>query len=157
MIGQGKWAQAGVPHAGWACDGVEDLGRAARETCEMCECTEIRYVHAMRHAEYGTLRCGCVCAGHMQGDLAAARAREAAARKRSVRLKRWLQRPWRVSTRGNPWLKLEGWHAVIFAVPAGWGCALTAPNGTEYRGDRTYGSEAEAKAAAIVGIASTAT
>jgi hypothetical protein len=43
----GKWSQAGVPHRGWSCVGVEDLG-APEATCEMCETQKIRYVHPVR-------------------------------------------------------------------------------------------------------------
>jgi hypothetical protein len=34
--GFGKWSQRGVPHKGWTCIGVEDLGREDRAICEMC-------------------------------------------------------------------------------------------------------------------------
>jgi hypothetical protein len=41
----GKWAQTGVPHKGWHCVGVEDLG-APEETCEMCEKQGVLQMHA---------------------------------------------------------------------------------------------------------------
>jgi len=40
----GKWSQAGVPHRGWTCVDIDDLGEPSA-TCEMCETQEIRYVH----------------------------------------------------------------------------------------------------------------
>jgi hypothetical protein len=46
--GTGKWSRAGVPHKGWECVDVEDLEND-RAICEMCEVTEIRYVHTMVH------------------------------------------------------------------------------------------------------------
>lgn len=59
----GKWSQPGVPHKGWTCLDIEDLGEPSA-TCEMCEAQEIRYVHHMEHPNYsGSLGCGCVCAG----------------------------------------------------------------------------------------------
>lgn len=48
---QGKWAEPGVPHRGWTCVGVHDV-EDERQTCEMCEGQEIRYVHAMEHPNY---------------------------------------------------------------------------------------------------------
>lgn len=64
----GKWIEPGVPHKGWQCTGIEDLGEPAA-TCEMCEVMPIRYVHTMAHDDYpGELGCGCICAGHMEED-----------------------------------------------------------------------------------------
>ncbi len=71
--GRGKWSIAGVPHKGWTCVDIEDLGEPSAE-CEMCESQSIRYVHHMQHPQYANvLAVGCVCAGHMEGDLAASR------------------------------------------------------------------------------------
>jgi hypothetical protein len=76
MTTLGKWSQAGVPHRGWSCVSMEDLGEPS-EICEMCESQEIRYVHIMSHPEFHEeLRCGVVCAGHMAEALSAARERE---------------------------------------------------------------------------------
>lgn len=41
---RGKWSAAGVPHRGWHCVDIEDLGEPQAE-CEMCESQTIRYVH----------------------------------------------------------------------------------------------------------------
>ena len=61
----GKWQQPGVPHKGWSCDAVIDLGDE-RMTCEMCESAEIRYVHRMSHPEYpSSFGVGFVCAENM--------------------------------------------------------------------------------------------
>src|SRR4051794_39614902 len=71
----GKWSQPGVPHRGWSCVDIEDLG-APDLVCEMCERQEIRSVHHMEHPDYpGSLRCGCICAGHMEEDLTGAQRR----------------------------------------------------------------------------------
>jgi hypothetical protein len=43
---RGKWSQPGVPHKGWVCVDIEDLGEPSL-TCEMCESQNIRYVHYM--------------------------------------------------------------------------------------------------------------
>ena len=47
----GKWSQAGVPHRGWTCIGVDDL-EEPDHICEMCEHAEVRYVHVMTHPDY---------------------------------------------------------------------------------------------------------
>jgi hypothetical protein len=47
----GKWTQPGVPHRGWYCVYVEDLGEPDRY-CDMCETQPIRYVHYMQHHDY---------------------------------------------------------------------------------------------------------
>jgi hypothetical protein len=73
----GKWKVPGVPHKGWTCIDTEDLMEGHSETCEMCEVQEIRFVHIMEHPGYpGSLRCGCVCAGHLEANYKAARDRE---------------------------------------------------------------------------------
>ena len=47
----GKWSEQGVPHKGWRCIDVEDLGEFD-SVCEMCDTQEIRYVHYMQHSDY---------------------------------------------------------------------------------------------------------
>jgi hypothetical protein len=80
----GKWSDPRVPKRGWECIDIKDLEEPAA-ICEMCETTEIRYVHVMHHPEYpDTLDCGCICAGHMQGDPVAAREREANIKRRGA-------------------------------------------------------------------------
>ena len=93
----GKWAVPGVPHTGWRCINIKDLGeREPRLKCEMCEVVAIRYVHEMQHGEYqDILYCGCVCAGHMEEDLVGAQAREKAFKASSSRREKWLARRWR--------------------------------------------------------------
>src|SRR5665647_1546165 len=105
--GRGKWSQAGVPHRGWTCVDIEDLGRPLR-SCEMCESQIIRHVHFMEHPDNPeVLEVGCICAGHMEGDLVAAERREAGMRSRAGKRSRWLSRKWRVSAKGNDWLTAD--------------------------------------------------
>jgi hypothetical protein len=69
----GKWLRDDVPHTGWRCIEVNDHGAV----CEMCEVTEVRYVHVMQHERYPLrLDCGCVCAGFMAEDPATEELRE---------------------------------------------------------------------------------
>jgi hypothetical protein len=69
------WGLSSVPQNGWVCEGHYRASQL--QICEMCSRQEIRYVHIMHHDDFPrTLEVGCVCAGHMEGDLDAARNRE---------------------------------------------------------------------------------
>ena len=117
----GKWAQAGVPYKGWACEDIEDAG-APDFICEMCDVAHIRFIHLMTHPDYrDALRCGCICAGRMeetppqptrvvrfQVHLSAAGA--------------GLGRKWRRSRAGNPYLNTGGFNVVVYRMGA-----VTAP------------------------------
>ncbi len=120
--GRGKWSDPGVPHKGWTCVDIVDLG-APIETCEMCETMQIRYVHYMRHPEYPTdLGCGCICAGHMEEDYVAAREREHRVRLAGDKRDRWTRSPrWWLSQAGNPCCDREQYLVVVFAKTGGWG------------------------------------
>jgi hypothetical protein len=88
----GRWSRPGVPHRGWSCVDVEDLGEP-NEICEMCEQAEVRYVHVMQHAEWeGELRVGCICAGRMEQDYKRAVEREAELKRVVRKMKRELKR-----------------------------------------------------------------
>lgn len=120
MSSLGKWSKQGVPKKGWICIGLEDLGEPATE-CEMCENQEIRYVHQMQHPNYpDILDCGCVCAGKLEENYAAASKRESDSKNLAQRRARWLTRKWKVSTNGNDYLKTDGFHIVVFSNPGGW-------------------------------------
>jgi hypothetical protein len=96
----GKWKVPGVPHKGWTCIDTEDLMEGNSETCEMCEVQDIRFAHVMEHKEYpDLLRCGCDCAGHMEGNLKAAEARKRGLIKAVRSRKRALKRLQSVSQR----------------------------------------------------------
>src|SRR5204863_6057302 len=112
----GNWSRPGVPQKGWYCVEVTDLEEPSF-TCEMCESQIVRYVHHMRHPDYPEeLGCGCICAGHMEQDYAAARQRERALRNSARRRVNWLRRDWRTSRRGNPYLNVDGWNVTTFRV-----------------------------------------
>jgi hypothetical protein len=104
--GRGKWSKDGVPKKGWECVNVEDLGEPSAR-CEMCESSEIRYVHYMENPRYdGTLACGAICAGHMEEDLYGADHRDKVMRSSAGKRKRFPHRKgWRVSQKGNPVFK----------------------------------------------------
>lgn len=116
----GKWREAGVPHRGWTCIGIEDLDEPSH-VCEMCEAAEVRYVHLMRHPDYlEDLAVGCICAGHMTGDVEGARRQEAEFKNTEKRRARWLTRDWRISHAGNEFLNVSGLNVVVYPRSAGW-------------------------------------
>jgi len=78
------WKHEDVPHTGWTCAGVNDLG-APVGICEMCGYQIIRYAHHMEHPAYRSLTCGCVCAGKMEGDVEGAKRRETEFKKKQAR------------------------------------------------------------------------
>lgn len=91
---RGLWSDPSVPKSGWVWLRTEDLGHCSH-TCEMCRAEYVRYVHHLYHSELDqTFRVGCVCAGHMQGDLDAAREREAPLRLRANRRRKWAMHGW---------------------------------------------------------------
>jgi len=149
----GKWSQRGVPQKGWTCIGFEDLGEPAAE-CEMCENQEIRYVHQMQHPDYPTiLDCGCVCAGRMEENYAAASTRESDSKNLAQRRARWLKRKWKVSTNGNDYLKTDGFHIVVFARSGGWSGTITnLANGTVTQARRVYETQDKAKLGVFDGM-----
>lgn len=116
----GKWREPGVPHKGWTCVGIEEL-EEQDHLCEMCEARHVRFVHVMQNSRYpNELRVGCVCAGHMEGDVAQAKEREKSARNRSSRRKTWISKGWRTSRKGNPYRNKEGLNASVFQSGRGW-------------------------------------
>lgn len=121
----GKWTTAGVPHAGWRCIGVEE--RPGQDhLCEMCEARRVRFVHVMTHDAYhGELRVGCVCAGHMEGNPAAAHHRETRFKLGLSRRDRWLARDWRVSAAGNEFVNTsDGFNVVVFSRGSIWAARI---------------------------------
>ena len=111
----GKWSEPGVPHKGWTCVDVDDLGSPSA-ICEMCETQSIRYVHYMTHPSFhGELGVGCVCAGKMEEDYERAKSREASVKSAAKRKRRWLTRDWNVSKNGNDYLNVNGYNIVIFS------------------------------------------
>jgi len=122
----GLWSQSGVPHKGWTCIGVEDLG-SPDEHCEMCGTQEIRYVHHMAHEEYHRdISAGCVCAENMEDDYIGPKKRENQLRNVAARRRRWLSRIWKISSKGIHYLKTDGMHIVIYSISGGrWKARIT--------------------------------
>jgi len=145
----GKWSDPRVPTRGWECINIEDLEEPAA-ICEMCETTEIRYVHVMHHPEYpDTLDCGCICAGHMQGDPVAAREREANIKRRGAR-RSTLARPKVACIRTSTPMASMSWFSGRARAGARF---VDNRTGLKSFSPRSYVSEAAAKLAAFDAIA----
>ena len=147
----GKWSLPGVPHKGWTCVDIEDLGEPSA-ICEMCETQEIRYVHSMTHPNYAEqLGCGCICAGHMEGDYEGARQREQVLRNAASRKSRWLGRKWKISSKGNPYINSDGYNVVVYpngrgTTNASWGFRVRhRETGESLQSRKPYSSEDAAK------------
>lgn len=148
------WNQKGVPQKGWSCDGVTDLG-APDGHCEMCGREEIRYVHHMSHDRYPDgLDVGCVCAEKMEDDYVNPHRREQDLRNVAGRRKRWLTRKWKTSQSGNPYLKTDGFHIVVYPQTDGsWGGKITdLGTGAAVTNRRRYPDVDKAKLGAFDGM-----
>lgn len=107
------WKQPLVPHSGWTCVGVKDLG-APVGICQMCGYQIIRYAHLMEHPNYHSLSVGCVCAGRMEGNVAEAKRRETDFKNRQSRLASFCKRQWKRSRKGNEYLEVGDHIAVLY-------------------------------------------
>lgn len=139
-----------VPHKGWNCVEIEDLGEPQAE-CAMCESQTIRYVHHMEHPDYsGLLGVGCVCAGHMEGSLAAAKSRELSMRSRTGKRARWLNRVWKISAKGNPTIKADGFRVTVYERGDGYAATIAAVDGSMVQhARRNFQTLSQAKLAAF--------
>jgi hypothetical protein len=122
----------------------------------MCESAQIRCAHHMRHPDYPLeLIVGCLCAGHMEEDYAAPSAREAELRKTIAARSKWLSRKWRVSQRGNSFLKTrDGFHVVVWQNRDGtWGGKVSDRRfEREIGSKRRHESECQVKMAALAAL-----
>ncbi len=117
---QNLWKRDDVPHTGWICVGVTDLGEPAA-VCEMCGYQIIRYVHHMVHPNYRPLDVGCICAGKMEGDIEAAKRRENELKQKQARRGNFMKRPWKKSKNGNEYMKFKEHVIVLYQHKGGIG------------------------------------
>lgn len=151
--GRGKWGDPAVPKTGWSCVGIDDL-EAPSEICQMCESMEIRYVHHMDHPDHPSLDVGCICAGHMEGDLEAARDRERWLRAYARRRATWDRRRWSRPTAGDLALNTDGYQILIYPV-SGWMVdVLHRRTGRRYKGSFVYPSSEAARRASLKALLS---
>ena len=109
------WKRDDVPHTGWTCIGVTDLGEPCG-ICEMCGYQIIRYVHHMVHPHYRQLNVGCICAGKMEGDVEAAKKREQEFKNKQSRRENFLNRKWKESRNGNAYAKIKEHLVVLYRI-----------------------------------------
>ena len=119
------WNRDDVPHSGWTCNGVTDLGEPCG-ICEICGNQIIRYVHHMTHPQYHPLDVGCICAGKMEGDIEAAKRREQDFKNRESRRENFKKRKWKESRNGNSYAKIKEHIVVLYKLKnnTGWKYSL---------------------------------
>ncbi len=127
----GRWDTKKLPHKGWECVGVTDLGDSGQmdesdyATCEMCQNERIRYVHTMKHPKVEEpIDVGCICASKMSSDYVGPKNRERVLRNKASRKSRWLTRKWRKSAKGNHCLNVDGANLGVDRSRRGWGYRL---------------------------------
>jgi hypothetical protein len=107
----------------------------------------------MAHPQHESLQVGCVCAGHMEQDVAGARRREANLKLTQTRRRRWLHRAWRVSANGNDFINTDGFNVVIYPQGDHWGARVEHRDSGERRTSKLpYNSEEAAKLAALAAM-----
>lgn len=126
-----EWNKPGIPHKGWQCIDVYDLGENAEssedieyERCEMCNNEKIRYVHVMKHSEYKELlRVGCNCAEKMSEDYENPCKRETDLKNKAVRRRNFNRKEWNFnSAKGTYSKKYKGEYITIKEGKfGGWG------------------------------------
>lgn len=120
------WDKEGIPHKGWTCDEMIDLGEDAEdidfdtrkaefyEQCEMCSQEGIRYIHIMKHPQYnGQLRVGRICAEKMENDYIVPKERERELINRHNRKINFLKKEWKFNKNNNLVLKYKGKYITI--------------------------------------------
>lgn len=102
-----------APLVGWNCEEVIDTGDAY-ETCELCGCPSVRYIHVMHHDDYvESVKVGCICAGIMEGDVMASQERERKIKNRANRKKTFNNKTWTDTRKGSIKLKFKGSFCLI--------------------------------------------
>ncbi|MEI6520271.1 MAG: hypothetical protein WCO98_09585 [bacterium] len=145
----GLWDKPNIPHKGWECVDVHDLGENLEEGeaipyqfCEMCENEGLRYIHYMKHEDYpDVIGVGSVCAQKMSDDYVDAENRERALRNIANRRKRWLNRVWKMSAKGNDYLVIDDYTLTVFPKNSRWSFSIAYPKyGMKSLGDTVFSS-----------------
>ncbi len=151
------WKQSNIPHKGWHLIDVIDIredGQSEHETdyeaCMMCGNERIRYVHIVEHQEVNEeFRVGCVCAQNMTNDYFNPERREKELRNRANRRKNWSNKKWKLSQKGNFYLKIENHLLVIFKDKLSGKYKVIIDNTT---GNKLFDNLEKAKIASFNGI-----
>ena len=92
----------------WQCINIIDL-KYPSGLCEFCEKQYVRYLHVMKNIETNEIQnVGCVCAGKLEGNADESKAREKSYKNIIKRLETFLNKPWKLSSSGNHYRKIEG-------------------------------------------------
>ncbi len=127
------WDVKGVPHKGWKCESVIDVGEWVGSgdeieyaQCEMCGNEGIRYVHIMKHRNYPKkLGVGCVCAEKMSGDYVNPRKEENAIKNKALRRKNFLSMTWKYNSYKETYSKkYKGKNITLVHRHGNWGIYL---------------------------------
>ncbi len=152
-----QWDKKDIPHKGWFLVNVIDIrenGESISETdyqkCMMCNNEKIRYVHIVEHPNYPeTLNVGCICAEKMTNDYVNPKKQEKLLRNKAQRLNNWLKKNWKISAKGNIYLKFKDNFITI----------ITDTNSKKYKccvnnvwGNKLFNTIDEAKIAAFKGV-----
>src|SRR6056297_2366623 len=110
-----------APLNDWYCMDVIDIEEELSDTdlftCELCGCNRVRFVHVMKHDEYFEhVHVGCICAGVMEDDVLAAKARERLVKNRAKRKKNFPNRKWKTNHLG--FLELQYRGSLIHILPS---------------------------------------
>ena len=119
------------PLEGWKCTEIydvrEDDEEAKLETCMLCGCKRVRFVHRMEHDDsFFYLNVGCICAGVMEGDILAAAEREYELYKRAQRRKYFLKKDWQWTPTHDYCIKYKGYRVYAYKRPCLPGDSLDA-------------------------------
>ena len=141
-----EWNKPGIPHKGWRCINVLDLGEDAEsiedieyEQCEMCGNEKIRYVHVMKHPEYPeTLHVGCICSEKMSEDYENPRKCEIALRNKAIRRRNFNRTKWRFNPSKKTYSKkYKGEYITLLESKYGnWGVFFANQKIWDYDGNK---------------------
>ena len=139
----GLWCDPGVPKRGWELFDVMDMG-APDDICEMCQVQAIRYVHYVRHPDYYDLHVGCVCASNMLGNSETPRQVEKKLRQKAQRKTNWPNLKWKISARGNEYIRKDDIIVVVYGGQGGWSFSVDGERSSEW-----FNTEVDAKLASF--------
>lgn len=110
------WNKPGYPHQGWIERDVNDGGDAIH-TCEMCDKTDIRFVHTIYHPDAKlTVKVGCQCAQKLTDDKETPVRKEREAKARAAQKQRQNNNKKKFIDFNN-WIKNEyGYYTKIHGV-----------------------------------------
>jgi hypothetical protein len=86
----------------------------------------------------------------MEQNLEAARRRDLMMANRAHKRARWVKRRWRVSAKGNEWLRADGYRITIYLKGSKWAATVASEDDESvHHGRRTFGTVEEVKLAAF--------